>query len=145
MGRKRRYQNAHEKRESGGFVTLAHVVLRSHCYAMLSPYATKLLNDLLAQYRGDNNGDLCATWSIMRKRGWRSKSTLWKALCELKKGQWIEVARQGGKNKCSLYALTFYAVDECNGKLEINSTHSPKSTWRRNEPAPPLKNNSLTR
>ena len=38
----------------------------------LSPRATKLLIDLLAQYRGYNNGDLCAPLSLMRERGWNS-------------------------------------------------------------------------
>jgi len=145
VARNRRYKDAQEKRERGGFVPLSYKMIRSHSYAMLSPHAVKLLNDLMAQYNGYNNGDLCAAWSVMKKRGWRSKSTLWKALKELRKGQWIEVARQGGKNRCSLYAFTFFAVDECNGKLEINSTHSPKGTWRLNEPATPLKLNSVTR
>ena len=39
---------------------MAHQVIRSRGYAELSPYAIKLLNDLLSQYSGKNNGDLCA-------------------------------------------------------------------------------------
>jgi len=33
------------------------------------------VNDLGRQYNGKNNGDLCATWSMMAKRGWSSRST----------------------------------------------------------------------
>lgn len=134
-----RYKEAQEKRESGGFAPLAYVVLRSESFARLSAYAVKLLIDLIAQYKGDNNGDLCAAWTLMKKRGWRSKDTLTNALKELKAGEWIEIARRGGRNKAHLYALTFYAVDDCKGKLDIAATHSPRSFWRRHEPAPVLR------
>lgn len=139
MGSRNRYKDAQAKRESGGFAPVPHIVLRSHSLASLDPYALKLLIDLLAQYKGDNNGDLCAAWSLMKKRGWRSKGTLDKALKALRSAEWIEIARRGGINKAHLYALTFYAVDECKGKLDIAATHSPKSLWRRHEPAPPLR------
>ncbi len=136
MAKSNRYRAAKEKREPGGFVPLPFVVIRSESYARLGAHAVKLLNDLMAQYKGDNNGDLCAAWSIMEKRFWKSKGTLYKALTELKEKYLIVVSRQGGRNRASLYALTFFAVDECKGKLDINSTHSPSSLWRRNEPPP---------
>jgi len=109
---------------------MTHQVLRSAAYAKLSPHAVKLLNDLLAQYNGKNNGDLCCAWSMMEKRHWKSKDTLYKAIKELKSADWLEVSRQGGRHKPTLYALTFFAVDECNGKLDIPSTKQPKSTWK---------------
>ena len=125
------------KRESGGYVALPHVLLRSETLKRLSAIALKLLIDLLAQYKGDNNGNLCAAWTVMEKRGWRSRDTLGKALRELKAAKLIEVARQGGRHAPTLFALTFFAVDECHGKLNIEPTHSPKSLWRENEPPPP--------
>jgi hypothetical protein len=139
VGRRHRFKEAQAKREPGGFVSLPHIVLRSESFARLDAYAVKLLMDLLSQYKGDNNGDLCAAWSLMKKRGWRSKDTLDKALKALRSAEWIEIARRGGRNRANLYALTFYAVDECKGKLDIAATHSPKSLWRRHEPAPPLR------
>ena len=145
MSRRNRYKDAQQKREPGGYAPLAYVVLRSKSFAKLSAYAVKLLMDFLAQYKGDNNGDLCAAWGLMKQRGWRSKGTLTKARNELLAGEWIEMARRGGRNKPHLYALTFYAVDDCKGKLDIAATHSPRSLWRRHEPAPPLKVLSLTR
>jgi hypothetical protein len=108
-------------------------VINSTEYACLSAYAVKLLFDLFAQYNGRNNGDLSACWSLMHKRGWRSKATLHKATVELKKKGWIVVARQGGRNKASLYALTFRNVDNCNGKLDIAPTVVPFHWWQKNK------------
>lgn len=138
MAKPKQYRGAKEKREAGGFVPLPFVVIRSESYARLSAHAVKLLNDLMAQYKGGNNGDLCAAWTFMEKRFWKSKGTLYKALRELREKYWIVVSRQGGRNRASLYALTFFAIDECKGKLDIKSTHSPSGLWRCNEPAPRL-------
>lgn len=122
---------------------MAYVVLRSQCFSRLGPHAVKLLMDLLAQYKGDNNGDLCAAWTLMKKRGWRSRDTLSKARRELLEGEWVTVTRQGGRHVPTLYALTFYAIDECRGKLDIQSTHSPPGNWRKNEPMSPVLQNAL--
>lgn len=138
MARKHRFKDAKAQRESGGFVALPHIVIRSEAYAKMSAYAVKLLNDLLAQYRGNNNGDLCAAWTLMQKRGWKSRDTLNKALRELKDEEWIIVTRQGGRHMPSLYAITFYAIHECGGKLDVRPTHTPMSQWRRHEPIKPL-------
>ena len=122
---------------------MAYVVLRSQSFSRLGPHAVKLLMDLLAQYKGDNNGDLCAAWTLMQKRGWRSRDTLSKARRELLKAEWIIVTRQGGKHLPTLFALTFFAVDECGGKLDMKPTHSPPSNWRNHEPMSPLLQGAL--
>lgn len=138
MSNKRRFKDAQAKRERGGFVPLPFVVIRSESFSKLNAHAVKLLCDLLAQYRGDNNGDLAAAWTIMAARGWRSRDTLYKALRELLDGGWIIVSRQGGRHQASLYAVTFFAVDDCKGKLDINATGSPSGDWKKNEPIPAL-------
>ena len=135
---KNRFKDAQAKREGGGFVPLPFIVIRSHSYASLSAHAVKLLNDLLAQYKGDNNGDLCAAWTLMQRRGWKSKDTLNKALKALLAGEWLEITRQGGRHQASLYGLTFYAIDDCGGKLDVRPTGSPRGSWKKNEPLPPL-------
>ncbi|PTQ82073.1 hypothetical protein C8R21_10652 [Nitrosospira multiformis] len=135
---KNRFKSSQIKREGGGFAPLPFAVIRSRGFTHLSAHAVKLLIDLLAQYKGDNNGDLCAAWTIMRGRGWKSKETLNKALKELKEGDWVEVTRQGGRHKASLYGLTFYAIDDCKGKLDVRSTSSPRGTWKKNEPLPAM-------
>ena len=132
------YKEAKEKRGGGGYVALPHAVIRSHSFKRLSPYAVKLMFDLLAQYNCFNNGDLSPAWTLMQPNGWRSKETLNKALKELLAGGWLELTRQGGRRVASLYAVTFYAVDECKGKLDVKATGSPRGTWKQNEPLPPL-------
>lgn len=139
MAHRNRFKGAEQKREPGGFVALPFSVLRSTSYAVLSAYAVKLLNDLLAQYKGDNNGDLCAAWTLMKKeRGWKSRDTLQKALKELLAREWLVLARQGGRRVPNLYAVTFFNVDACGGKLDITATHRPMSLWRNHEPSLPL-------
>jgi hypothetical protein len=130
----RRYKEHAAKRGGGGYVALPHAVIRSPEWAELSPFAVKLLLDMLAQYRGDNNGELVAYWSKMsRERRWRSKETLFRALAELRNANWLELTRRGRRNKTpALYAVTFYAIDHCGGKLEeAKATGSPSGAWRR--------------
>jgi len=134
---KERYKNAKKRREGGQFVALPWAVLRSDEFAALSPFASKLLFDLLAQFNGGNNGDLCAAWRLMKVRGWRSKDSLWKGLSELRAGDWLETTRQGGRHVATLYAVSFYAIDYCGGKLDVKETGSPSGAWRK-RPPPPL-------
>lgn len=121
---------AASKRPPGGFVAMPYVVLRSAQFAALRPSAVKLLMDLLAQYRGHNNGDLCATWSLMHERGWRSRDTLGKALHELTERNWIQQTRQGGMHQPSLYGVTFYELD-WSAKLEIAASAFNRGGWSR--------------
>ena len=117
------------KGESGAFIMLRKDVLASANYLRLSPHAVKLFLDLYGQYNGFNNGDFCAAWKLMRPRGWRSKATLHKSLRELLWYEVIVLTRQGGKNLCSLYGVTFNQIDECKGKLNIRPGPA-LGTWR---------------
>jgi len=135
---RRKFNN--EKGERGSYAAFYHCVLESQAIKKLSAHAVKLLVDLMVQYKGNNNGDLCATFSAMQKRNWHSKGTLNRAIKELLEAGLIEISRQGGRHQCSLFAITFYAVDECNGKLDITSTVTPKSLWREHEPLPNIAN-----
>lgn len=134
MARKRKGQS-NVRTEMGGFVRLPHAITRSYIYNhKLSAYGVKLLVDLGNQYNGKNNGDLSLAYSVMKDKGWRSPSTLSKAIKELKALDLIEVTRLGARKRCSLYALTFHAIDECQAKHNANPTDRPKSQWRRHEP-----------
>ena len=139
MPSKRTLKEAKQKRGGGAFVPLPFAVLRSQAFARLSPYGMKLLCDLLSQYSLSNNGDLCAAWTLMRPRGWKSKETLSKAIKELLESEWIEVTRQGGRHKASLYAVTFFAIDECGGKLDVKASRSPAGLWGKHEPLPAIR------
>ena len=115
---------------------LPHAILRHQNFVALSPYAIKLLIDLYMNFNGKNNGDFCATWSLMKKRGWRSEATLNNALKELMYYGWIVCTRQGGKHRASLYAVTFRAIDECGGKLDTPETATAPANWKEEKKQP---------
>ena len=119
---KKRFKGQAEKREPGSYVALPHAVLRSEEFKGLSALACKLLLSLLTQYVGDNNGDLCAAWTVMKGvYGWRSKDSLAKALNELQETGFIIKTRQGGRHRASLYAVTWFEIDFCKGKLDLQA------------------------
>ena len=118
------------RRANAPFLSLPTHILNHPNVATLSSRATKLLIDLGVQYNGRNNGDLCAPLSLMKKRGWNSNDQLHKAKKELVERGLILVARQGGLNKCNLYALTWLPIDDCGGKLDIRSTTVAPHTWK---------------
>lgn len=128
MGRTRR--KIVGRNDSGSFLALPHAVLESPNYPLLSAHAVKLLCDMGAQFKGKNNGDLSATWSLMNKRGWKSRDTLDRALSELLHFGLIERTRQGGMHQCSLFALTWRAIDDCKGKLDRPPSRTPSGRWR---------------
>ncbi len=135
---KRSHLKAKGRRENGQFLALPYSVLESDNFATLSAWATKLLLDLCAQLRfkrggAASNGDLSAAWTLMIKRGWRSKGTLHRSVEELRARGLIIVSRQGGRNRTTLYAVTWLAVDECGGKLDIAPTKVAPGNWRQDE------------
>ena len=147
MARSKQWKAAKDKRDSGPFVTLPLSVLDSRAYIEASPHARMLLVDLLMQYRGDNNGDLSAAWKFMKLRGWRSEETLAKAKRALLDLRLIVETRKGARpNKCSLYAVTWCALDPCGGKLELMPQSFPRGAYRQRDALPPMKpkNASLT-
>ncbi len=123
-------QKVKSRKERGSFIAIPKVILESDQYAALKGNAVKLLIDLSAQYNGSNNGDLCAAWSVMKKRGWRSKGTLHNSIIELISAGFILLTRQGGRHRPSLYAVSFKSVDDCGGKLETKPTVAPPNTWK---------------
>lgn len=106
-------------------------VLNSRAYIEATPYAKALLLDLYAQYRGNNNGDLCAAWKLMKQRGWRSEATLHKAKRELLELGLLYETRKGARpNKASLFAVTWLDLDDCQGKLDVTAAAFPRSAYR---------------
>lgn len=141
MSRKNeRWKSAKLKADGGTFVRLPLSVLNSRAYLDASPHARVLLIDLAMQYRGDNNGDLCAAWKLMKPRGWRSEATLNKAKKELLVLGLIVETRKGARpNKASLYALTWCDLDPCGGKLEMTTRSFPRGAYKLRDPFPPIK------
>ena len=124
------------RQTTSSFLQLPHHVLDHEVFKTLSKRATKLVIDIASQYRGHNNGDLCAPFSLMRKRGWNSSDQLEKAKKELIEKDVILVARQGGRNKANLYALTWFPINECNGKLDVAATNTAPVKWNKRLPSP---------
>ena len=112
------------------FLALPTPVLNSESFIALSPKATKLLLDIGAQYDGINNGDLQASWGYVAERGWKSRDTLNVAVQELQHYGLIEKTRQGGLNRCSLFALTWLGIDDFDGKLDCDATATGSGLWR---------------
>lgn len=121
------------KRGGGTYVPLCHRVVRSEQFGKLSPRATKLLTDLLSQYSGSNNGDLSVAMGLMKARGWSSHSGLSNATSELLKAGFIVLAKAQQRPKPNLYALTFFAIDDCGGKHDLVTTETPTDEWRQGQ------------
>ena len=128
-------------RKQAPFVGIPREVFDSTEFGNLSPQATKLLMELARQYRGKNNGDFSAAWQPMTLRGWNSPGTLHRAKEELVASGFAIITRQGGRNRCSLYALTWWPIDECNGKHDERPTHAPLNLWKKSKPVVQMSTN----
>lgn len=126
----KRRRRQHGRRADHTFLALPHFILRSDEFGRLSPKAVKLLVELAGLYKGDNNGDLSAAYSVLKERGWRSAGTLADAIRELRESRFLLTTRHGGKHRCSLYAITWWPIDECKGKLEVPSSRQASHAWK---------------
>ena len=121
--------NATGRSSKTSFAGVPRAVMQQEKFRALSAYARMLLFELAYDYRGHNNGDLSITWSVMRKRGFKSPSTLWSAKKELIDAGLIIRTRTGGRNRCDLYAVTWQPIDECrylsNGALKFDADIRP--------------------
>jgi hypothetical protein len=114
----------------GSFAAVPHAILESSEWAALTAYEVKLLLDVYGQFSGNNNGALSAAWTLMRPRGWRSQATLNNALRGLLEKGFLIKTRQGGKHRCSFFAVTWREVQECDGKHDMRPTKVAPGTWK---------------
>lgn len=134
------------RQENGRFTMFPHAVLNAPNFLKLSAHACKLLFDLAVQTRGNNNGDLCAAWTVMHPRGWKSHETLEKAIRDLEHFGFLERTRQGGRNKPNLYALTWEKIDHCDGKLDARTlTGVAPGLWKAERADLPISKRKLKR
>lgn len=111
------------------FVMYPKIMLEHRAFSGLSPNAHKVLNYLASQCRGRNNGDLDVCEKNARKRGWNiSGASLRRGAVELEKAGFIERTRQGGKNKASLYGLSW--LDFANDPKCDYHFRRPTFRWR---------------
>jgi len=103
-------------KKGDSFARIDRYVINCPAYKSLGGNAVKLLTLLSSQYRGNNNGDLVITHSLM-KDWFKSDTTMYKAKDELEKKGFIAVNSYGGMSwgGCkypTLYALTMFPVND---------------------------------
>lgn len=110
--------------------------LRSRACAELSPHSAKLLLDIVAQMgpNGFRNGDITIAPKVMAVRGWTSRASLAMAAYELETAGIIRNTRDGGLHRPSLWALTLYAINCDQGKLNDGAGHYLRSDWTKVRP-----------
>ena len=121
----RRSSSDRNKRKGPQFVMLRYDLLDCPDFIGLSSSAKELLLYLLRQFNGYNNGDFSLTLTVLRKWGFTSNDTVRRAANELISANLLELTRQGGRRKCSLYGVTFMQRNECGGKLDLPPTAAP--------------------
>ena len=123
-------ESKNRKNGRGPYFSIDHRVMDSPNFIKLSPGALKLLVDIGRQHNGFNNGDLCAAFSVMRKRGWSSAGSLQNAKNELIHFGFIEITQLGSRNRPTLYALTWWPISDIPKKMEICGTHTASNLWK---------------
>jgi hypothetical protein len=118
---------------------MPHILLQHEAVMNLSPNAHKTLNYLVSQYKGKNNGDLDICETNARSRGLKmSAASLRRGANELEKAGVIEKTRQGGRNRNSLYALSWKNVDYEPRKHDYLTNIQPSMRWLRQKSASPV-------
>jgi len=134
MSRKDRMARAKGRRGKAyePFIKYPRDMVVSPAFANLTPNGHKTLNYLASQYRWRNNGDLDISEKNAQKRGWRmSGASLRRGAAELLAAGFIELTRQGGRNKASLYGLSwceFFTDDKKFDYYVANPTYRWKNT-----------------
>jgi hypothetical protein len=113
------------------FIKFQHRMLRHPAFMSVSAHACKALRFLASQYTRSNNGDLTIAWKVAKAQGLTANGPLRIATKELVQKGFVIQTRQGGRNRCSLFALAWFPIDECGGKLDVPATRVAPSTWAR--------------
>ena len=109
---KKSFKKSGDKRDGKQFVAFPHVVIDSAGYRQAGHVARSLLLDIARQYKGNNNGKLVACSSHLQQKGWRSNSTVTKALRELIAcGLLIETRKGRRPNVAAWFALPWCDLD----------------------------------
>lgn len=121
------------RRTTGTFTALPHAIFRASGdrpppVAALGKAARALLVDLCQQLNGGNNGNLSAAPKVLEPYGWTSRGTLTDALVELVALGFLTQTRQGGRNRCSLYAVAWRGIDA--GPHDARADPVPSNLWR---------------
>jgi hypothetical protein len=115
----------------GGFAGIPRYVIETKAYKSLKFSSQSLLLLMSYQYKGRNNGDISASYS-MYKEYFKSNQTLFNARDELERNGFIAVNAYGGMSYGgfklpTLYALTWLPVNDFfdQNKNLFRCTHLP--------------------
>jgi hypothetical protein len=118
---------------------MLHIVLRDETFKNLTPVAHKTLNYLASQCNGYNNGDLDICEKNAKKRGLQmSAASLRRGAKELLEAGFIELTRQGARNRNSLYALSWYDIPYEPKKHDYDYRGRPTMRWLRQKTSSPM-------
>lgn len=124
------------RRKSGTFSSIPHAVQDSENWKNASATAIKLLLELTRQFNGYNNGNLCASRSVLHPRGWTSPEVISWATRELLHFGFITRTKRGGLHMGpNLFALTWHAINDCKGKHHCAATAVASGDWKEAKPA----------
>ena len=130
MARKRAKAKGRADYVPGGYLKITRRMLDHKNFISLSRSAKLTYQFIKGQYNGYNNGNLAAALSMYKAKGYgTSSSQLRKSLVELEDKEFILKTRQGGKNRCNLFAVTDEAIDDCNGKHDYRATKVASNCW----------------
>jgi hypothetical protein len=129
MSKSRYAHKGGSKRSTATFVRFEHRMLEHPRFMALSARACKALLFLASQYNGSNNGDLTIAWKVAKAKGLTANGNLRVAVLELIEAGFVVQTRQGGRNRCSLFALSWFPINECNGKLDVPATVAAPNDW----------------
>ena len=122
------------RKDGSAFMALPHSLIKTNEWKALTGSELKLLIAVYTKFNGFNNGDLSASWTCMKKEGFKSQDTLNRALTGLLEKGFLIKTRQGGKHRCSLFAVSWKPIDECNRKHDEKPTTIAPNTWKIKSP-----------
>jgi hypothetical protein len=120
------------------FAPIPHALLTHPTYGELTGGAAKLLLALLADYAGNNNGHLTATFSRMKRFGFNSKDSLARGLRELITFGYIVRTKTHHLRSPALYAVTWLPIDRAPAGQSYDTGAVPaeeaQDLWRHIDP-----------
>jgi ribosomal protein L35 len=121
------------KGKSPPFLQILKHVIDSPQFAAIPGSAHKLLVDMAREYRGPgtNNGNI--SFDDIRQHNankWSSRATRQAAVNYLVEHGWLVRTRRGGLHMgCDLFAVSWWPIDECDGKHDYPAEKVASNLW----------------
>lgn len=124
----------------GGYSALPHMVMDGAAYQALSHPSRSLLNEIVRQHNGRNNGHMQLSTMYLRKRGWTSADVVDRAKKELINSGLAIKTKLGGLNAGpDQWAVTWLSITDFTGLTEVTAATYMPGKWRSADPMPTIK------